>query len=222
MRLVFKVDNVVTARQTLTESNALPFRFYLVPGTGTSDFNLVSAVTTSAYGSGKASTEFFADLHLGAWYAADLVYDTDTLAIFVNGIIYSVRAFPTERLPPGAAGQLFAGTSGTGSDHFEGVMAALQLHADLPIELEAPLDERRSHPQWYLTYKQEEIKSALALGEPSGAFYLDLPSASWIQEFPGGIIMYQDANGQAFEMHGAILQAYWALPARALAGYHLR
>ena len=74
------------------------------------------------------------------------------------------------------------------------------------------LDERRSHPQWYLTYKQEEIKSSLAFGEPSGEFYLDLPSASWIQEFPGGIVMYHDANGQAFEMHGAILQAYWALP----------
>jgi hypothetical protein len=219
VRLVFKVDNVVAARQTLAESNALPFRFYLVPGTGTSDFNLVSAVSTSAYGSGEASTEFFADLHLGAWYAADLVYDTDTLAIFVNGIIYSVHAFPGGAIAAGPAGQLFAGTSGTGSDHFEGVMAALQLYADLPIELEAPLDERRSHPQWYLTYKQEEIKSALALGEPSGEFYLDLPSASWIQEFPGGIIMYQDANGQAFEMHGAILQAYWALPARAQVGY---
>jgi hypothetical protein len=73
VRLVFKVDNAVTARQTLTESNALPFSFYVVPGTGTSDFHLVSAVTTKAYGSGKASTEFFVDLHLGTWYAADLV-----------------------------------------------------------------------------------------------------------------------------------------------------
>jgi hypothetical protein len=219
VRLVFKVDNAVTARQTLTESNALPFSFYLVPGTGASDFDLVSAVTTSAYGSGEVSTGFFVDLHLSTWYAADLVYDTDTLAVFVNGAIYSVHAFPDGTVAVGIADQLFAGTSGTGSDQFEGVMAALQLHADIPIELEAPLDERRSHPQWYLTYKQEEVKSTLAFGEPSGEFYLDLPSASWIQEFPdGGIIMYQDANGQAFEMHGAILQAYWALPARAQIG----
>jgi hypothetical protein len=219
VRLVFKVDKAVTARQVLTESNALPFSLYLIPGTGTSDFHLVSAVTTSAYGLGKASTEFFIDLHLGTWYAADLVYDTDTLAVFVNNIIYSVHAFPDGTLASGTADQLFAGISSGGSDSFKGSMAALQLHADIPIDLEAPLDERRSHPQWYLTYKQEEIKFSLAFGEPSGEFYLDLPSASWIQEFPGGIIMYSDGNGQAFEMHGAILQAYWALPIRAQIGY---
>lgn len=49
-------------------------------------------------------------------------------------------------------------------------MAALQLHDDIPIELEAQLDERRSHPQWHLTYKQEEIKPSLGFGEPSGEF----------------------------------------------------
>ena len=27
--------------------------------------------------------------------------------------------------------------------------------------------------------------------------------------------MYHDATGQAFEMHGAILKAYWALPTAA-------
>jgi hypothetical protein len=219
VRLVFKVDKAVTARQMLTESNALPFSLYLIPGTGTSDFHLVSAVTTSAYGLGKASTEFFTDLHLGTWYAADLVYDTDTLAVFVNGIIYSVHAFPDGTVAPGTADQLFAGISSGGADSFKGAMAALQLHGDIPIDVEAPLDERRSHPQWYLTYKQEEIKFSLAFGEPSGEFYLDLPSASWIQPFPGGIIMYADGNGQAFEMHGAILQAYWALPIRAQIGY---
>src|SRR6266542_1408348 len=219
VRLVFKVDNAVTARQTLTESNALPFSFYLVPGTGTSDFHLVSAVGTAAYGFGKASTEFFIDLHLGTWYTADLVYDTDTLAVFVNATIYSVHAFPDGTIPAGPADQLFAGTSSSGADPFKGIMAALQLHDDIPIELEAPLDERRSHPQWYLTYKQEEIKSSLAFGEPSGEFYLDLSSGSWIQQFPGGIIMYHDSNGQAFEMHGAILQAYWALPIRAQIGF---
>jgi hypothetical protein len=219
VRLVFQVANAVTARQTLTESNALPFSLYLMPGAGASNFFLVSAVTTGTYGTGKASTEFFVDLHLGTWYVADLVYDTDTLAVFVNGAIYSVHAFPDGTIAAGTADQLFAGTSSGGMDPFAGTMAALQLHDDIPLELEAQLDERRSHPQWFLTYKQEEIKFSLAFGEPSGEFYLDLPSASWIQQFAGGIIMYNDANGQAFEMHGAILQAYWALSVRAQIGY---
>ena len=129
VRLVFKVDDPVSAPQTLTESNALPFSFHLVPGTGTSDFHLVSAVTTSAYGPGRASSEFFIDLHLGTWYAADLVYDTDTLAVFVNGVIYSVHGFPDGTIATGTADQLFAGTSGGGADPFKGAMAALQFHA---------------------------------------------------------------------------------------------
>ncbi|HEY7630438.1 MAG TPA: LamG-like jellyroll fold domain-containing protein [Thermoleophilaceae bacterium] len=219
VRLVFKVDNAVTARETLTESNALPFSVYLEPPTSAGDFQLTCAVTTAVYGTGKASSEFLVDLHVGTWYAADLVYDTDTVALFVDEVIYSVHAFPDGTIAAGSADQLVAGLSTGGADRFTGVMAALQLHDDIPIELEAALDERRSHPQWFLTYKQEEIKSSLALGEPSGEFYLDLPSTSWIQEFPGGIIMYQDANGQAFEMHGAILQEYWALPSRAPIGY---
>ncbi len=218
VRLVFTANNPITTRETLVQSTALPFGLYLVPGTGGSDFHLVSEVTTGALGSGRASTEFFINLHVGTWYTADLAYDTDTLAVFVDGVIYSVHAFPDGTLAAGTGDQLFAGTSSSGTEPFGGALAALQLHDDIPIELEAQLDERRSHPQWYLTYKQEEIKSSLGFGEPSGEFYLDLPSASWIQEFPAGILMYHDGNGQAYEMHGAILQAYWTLAGRAQIG----
>lgn len=220
IRIVFRVDNPVTARQNLTESNALPFAFYLAPGTGSGDFNLVASVTTNTYGSGRASTEFLLNMHLATWYAADLVYDTDTLGVFLNGVIYSVHAFPDGTLATGTGDKLFAGISSNGTDYpFKGSMAALQLYDDIPIELEAQLDERRSTPQWYLTYKQEEIKSSLGFGQPSGEFYYDYPSTSWVQRFTGGIIMYQEANGQAFEMHGAILQAYWVLPNRREIGY---
>ena len=218
-RLVFKIDNPVISRQILIDSNGLPFSLYLLPGTGTSDFDVVSTVTTDFYGPGKASTQFFIDLHLGTWYELGLAYDTDTLAVYVNGIIYSVHAFPDGTISLGPTEELVCGTSSDGTSPFKGAMAALQLHDDIPIELETQLDERRSHPQWYLTYKQEDIKSILAFGEPSGEFYLDLPSESWIQEFPRGIVMYHDSNGQAFEMHGAILQAFWGLPNRIQIGY---
>ena len=220
VRLVFKVDTPVAARQNLVESDALPFSFYLVKGSGSSDFNLVASVATSAYGSGLTSTEHFFNLHLATWYVADLVYDTDTLAVFVNGTIYSVHAFPDGTLASGTGDQLYAGMDANGTDYpFGGCIAALQLHNDIPIELESQLDERRSHPQWYLTYKQEQIKATLNFGEPTSAYYHDLASSGWIQEFPGGIIMYHEANGQALEMHGGILQAYWSLTNRAEIGY---
>lgn len=220
VRLVFKVDHPVTARQNLVESTILPFSFYLVPGSGGSDFHLVTSVTTDAYGKGKASTQYDYKFHLATWYAADLVYDTDTLGVFVNETVYSVHAFPDGTLAGGSGNQLFAGIASNGTDFpFSGSIAKLELHADIPIALESQLDERRSHPQWYLTYKQEEVELSLVFGEPTGEFYYDLLSASWIQIFPGGIIMYNDANGHAFEMHGGILAQYWALPNRAAIGY---
>jgi hypothetical protein len=218
VRVVFMAPNPVTARETLVESDALPFAFYLVPGSDGSDFHVVAEVTTEAYGSGSASTQFFAELHVGTWYTADLAYDTDTLAVFLDGVIYSVHAFPNGTLAAGSGDQLVAGGSLGGPNQFGGDLAALQLHDDIPLELESQLDERRSHPQWFLTYKQEEIKLSLAFGDPSGEYYLDIPSGSWIQQFAGGIVMYQDGHGQAYAMHGAILQAYWALAGRARIG----
>jgi hypothetical protein len=220
VRLVFKVDQPVTGRQNVAESTLLPFSLFLMPGSDGSDFHLVASVTTDAYGAGTASTQYHFTFHLGVWYAADLVYDTDTLGVFVDGQIYSVHAFPDGTIAGGTGDLLFAGVSSNGTDYpFSGSMAALQLHADIPIDVEAQLDERRSHPQWYLTYKEEEIKSSLSFGAPTAEFYYDLPSTSWIQIFPRGIIMYNEANGHAFEMHGAILAAYWALPNRAVIGY---
>ena len=212
VRVLFKVEQAVTARRTMVGCNALPFTLALVPGGGTSDFHLLAEVTTAAHGAGSASTEFFTDLHLNTWYLADLVYDTDTLAVFVDQIVYSVHAFPNGTVATGTGDKLSV-------ESFGGALVVLQLNADLPIELESQLDERRVHPQWFLTYKQEEIKSSLAFGDPVGEFYYDLPSSAWIQAFKAGAIQYHDSNGQAFEMHGAILQAYWALSNRAEIGY---
>ena len=80
IRTVFKVDAAVTARQNLVVSTALPIAFYVIPGSGGSDFHIVASVTTTTHGSGRASTEFLLNLHLGQWYVADLVYDTDTVS----------------------------------------------------------------------------------------------------------------------------------------------
>lgn len=130
VRLVFTATNPVTARETLVQSDALPFALYLVPGTGGSDFHLVSEVTSGASGPRSASTEFFIDLHLGTWYTADLIYDTDTLGVFVDGVVYSVHAFPEGTLAAGTGDQLLAATSSGGTDPFGGAIAALQLHDD--------------------------------------------------------------------------------------------
>jgi hypothetical protein len=217
LRLVFKVDVAVSATQRLAESNALPIDFSIIPGSGSSDFFLNAGLTMGSFGIGSVSTRYLVDLHLGTWYTADLVYDTDTLALFVDGVIYSVHAFPDGTVAAATGDKLFIGRTAANTDQFAGRMAALQLHADIPLELESQLDEFRSHPQWFLTYKEEEIK--FGLGEVTGEFYFDFASSSWIQPFANGIVMYNDANGQAFALSGAILATYWALPVRAAIGY---
>ncbi|MEO7457991.1 MAG: hypothetical protein ABIY52_17170 [Gemmatimonadaceae bacterium] len=220
VRVVFQVPTAVTTRQALVASSALPISLVVVPGSNGSAFHLVASVATTATGAGVASTQYLLTLQLGTWYTADLVYDTDTLALFVDDVVYSVHAFPNGAVGAAPGTDLVAGvaTDGT-SDAFKGSMAAIQVYDDIPLALETQLDERRSHPQWFLTYKQEEVKSLLSFGDAAGEFYYDLPSTSWIQEFPNGRIMYHDGNGQAFEMHGPILAAYRALPNRVLIGF---
>ena len=50
IRTIFKVDAAVTARQNLVASTALPIAFYIVPGSGGSDFHLVASVTIQQIG----------------------------------------------------------------------------------------------------------------------------------------------------------------------------
>ena len=215
-RIVFKPGGAIAARETLLAATAPPISLALEPGSGTSEYHLVARVTTQAYGTGSASTQYLADLKLADWHVADLVFDTDTIAVFVDGAIVSVHAFPDGALASSASGSLYAGTAINGTDDpFHGLVAALQLHDDIPLELEAQLDERRAHPQWHLTYKQEEMN----LDSPQGEFYHDLPSECWIQEFAGTMLMYHETTGQAFELHGAILTTYLALPNRVELGF---
>lgn len=220
LRVLFKLDTPPAARQSLVASTALPLRLFVEPGSGSSDFHLGAGVALQAAGAGIVSTRFLMDLKAGTWYAADLVYDTDTLGLFVDGLVRSVRAYPAGLLAAAQGDTLLAGVAADGiNEHFVGSMALLQLHADIPLELEAQIDERRAHPQWFLTYKEEEIRPQLNFGAPTAAYQYDLASGAWVQSFASGTLMYADAVGHAFEMHGAIRDAYWALPNRTELGY---
>jgi hypothetical protein len=220
VRVAFKPPATVTARQALIASDALPMSLHLEPGAAAGDYVLVATVKTAVHGAGAASTRFLIPLLVADWHVADLVYDTDTVALFVDDLIRSVHAFPDGTLAARSGDALQAGVAADGtSDPFTGTMAALQVHDDIPIAHEAQLDEFRSHPQWHLTYKQEEIKYTIALGQAKDGFFYDVPSESWVQEFDGATLMYHESAGQASEMHGAILDTYWALPNRVEIGF---
>jgi hypothetical protein len=151
LRVVFKINSNVTSRQNLVESNCLPFSMFLDKTANVNNFKVVVSVSPKEHGWSGTSTEYFKELKTNIWYTADLMYDTDTLAVFIDGVIISVHAFPFGTILKSAGNQLFIGTwTDRARNHFDGQMAAVQWYNDeMPTELESQLDERRSHPEWF-------------------------------------------------------------------------
>jgi hypothetical protein len=219
LRIVFQANGPVTARANLLESNRLPVALYLAPRSS-SEFDLVAAVAPEVHGWRQASTRFAAGLKPGVWYVADLVYDIDTVALYVDEAIVSVRAFWWGEIDEFAGHDLFVGTWVDGArDHFDGRIAAIQWLAGIPEALEAQLDERRAHPEWFITHKLETLRERLDLGEPLAAIAYQQGSGAYLQHYEYGALMYHDSVGAAFELHGAIYALFRSLRNPSSLGY---
>jgi hypothetical protein len=219
IRVIFQANGPVTARQNLVESDLLPFALFLSPRSAT-EFDLVASVAPRAHGWRSATTRFAAGLKPGTWYVADLVYDVDTLGVFVDGQIVSVHAFSAGTVVKFTGHELFVGTWVDGArDHFDGKLAAFKWQAGIPDALHAQLDERRTRPEWFITHKVEMLRSTLDMGEARTRIDYDGSSGAYIQLYAGGLLMYHDSTGTAFEMHGAILAHYLSLRDRGRLGY---
>jgi len=219
LRIVFQANGPITSRANLLESNRLPFALFLVPR-GSTEFDLVASVSPVVHGWRAATTRFAAGLKPGVWYVADLVYDIDTVALFVDEAIVSVHAFWWGAIDEMTGHDLFVGTWVDGArDHFDGKIAAIQWLAGIPEPLEAQLDERRSHPEWFITHKLESLRERLDLGEPLAAIAYQWGSGAYLQPYQHGALMYHDSVGAAFELHGAIYALYRSLRNASALGY---
>ncbi len=220
IQVVFQPKGPVRSRQNLVESNALPFAMYLQKARRTGSFELIVTVATKAHGWRGPSTRFKQTLKVGRWYTASLVYDNDTVALFLDSAIVSVYAFPDGRILNTTGKKLFLGTWVDGRrDHFNGKLATLRWYKGIPEELESRLDERRIHAEWFVTYKMESIRRKLSFGEPTGALTLDRMTGASLQHYQRGAIMYHDSVGAAFEIHGGIYAKYKAMPTRSTLGH---
>ncbi len=220
VRLVFRADAAVAARQSLVECNALPFSLFLDTGTASSDFKVVVEVAPTAHAWSGTTSDYFIDLKVGTWYLIDLIYDVDTVALAVNGTVLSVHAYPDGTIDLSHSSDLFIGTSVDGAgNHFPGSMAALQLHSGIPPELETQVDEKRNSAEWFISFKYELIKPTMNFGIRKEKFSYDPTVPAYIQHYDDGLIMYTETIGVAFEMHGAILGAYLHQRDKAALGY---
>ena len=223
LRVVFQANGPVTKRANLLESNRLPFALFLVPRNST-EFDLVASVSPVVHGWRAASTRFATGLRPGVWYVADLVYDIDTVALFVDGAIVSVHAFLWGEMEAFTGQNLYVGTWVDGArDHFDGKIAGIEWWAGIPEELHAQVDERRSYPEWFITHKLETLREQLDLGEPLSAIEykggLSVLNAYYFQPYQHGALMYHDSLGMAFEMHGAIYERYRTMGRTPPLGY---
>jgi len=220
IRVIFQATTAGGRRQNLLESTLLPFSLSINGRAGSNTFDLVGAVAPKAHGWQTASTEFATGLKPGRWYTAELVYDEDTLGVFVDGTIVSVHAFPQGTLAKGAGNHLFLGSWVDGRrNHFNGKIAALRWTSGIPDELASQLDERRSHPQWFITHKVLSARKRIDLGRPTGKISYIKAVDAYIQHYDRGAYMFQDGLGTAFEMHGAIYAKYQSMRNRNDLGY---
>lgn len=209
IRVVFQANGNIADRQNIVESTGLPFALFLTRGNNAGEITLNATVATRVHGWSGATTRFAVPLRAGVWYTADLAYDADTLGVFLDGQLVSVHAFPNGAIDAFPGNTLFVGSWVDGSrNHFDGKLAALQWHDEVPPEHLSRLDEARSTAEWFCTYKLESIRPRLNLGGQLGPIAFDARSGAYVQRHDAGLIMYHDAVGAAFEMHGSIHALY--------------
>jgi hypothetical protein len=220
IHVVFNAKGPVNARQNLIESNMIPFAIYLAKGSTANNCNLVTSVKPKNHNWNGPDTLFKKVLAINKWYTASLVYDYDTAALFLDGELVSVHAFPSGNIEKLTGNKLFFGTWVDGArDHFNGKMAAFQLYDGIPEELENLLDEQRNHAEWFITYKSEAFKKSYNIGERTKAIEYISSTGAHIQHYTNCAIMFHNVLGTAFEMHGSIYTKYKAMPDLKTLGY---
>ena len=219
VRVVFWTPAILSGQQNLVDSDRLPFSLSL-RATTTGLIQLVSSVQSTTVGWQEATTGLadLTPLHSspfvtpGEWHVADLVYDTDTLGHFLDGVPVGIHGFGDRGdITLADAGSLAIGGS-TGALAFKGQLAAVRVDAGIPVELEALLDQKRVTAQWYITTKLENLRPTKNLGEPSGSATYSTSTNSWRQDYHSGTIMFSAEATSAFAIYGAFLNCYNSLP----------
>jgi hypothetical protein len=218
---VFSFSVQTDGIQNIIQSDRIPFAVSLFGADG----ETTVTVSVKSRTVGWRSTETYPSPAVTPfdWHYIDLVYDVDTLAVFLDGSFVSLHGFGPQNtidlLPPGA----FTIAGGTGTKAFNGLIAAVKLDAGIPIDLETDLDRQRVTAQWYITTKLETLRPIFDMGNPLGppeSVPLFGTNFVWTQLYDRGLIAFSSAAGIAFEIHGPILQRYNAIAdAKDILGY---
>jgi hypothetical protein len=211
VRVCFQATLPVLNRQNVVESDRIPFAVFLEKTNGNDQFKLCATVGTKEYGWTGLDTEFETTLTLGNWYVADVLFNVDTVALFINGKPAGVRSLPKGTLMALPGSSVFIGTWIDGKRNpFPGKIAGLQLHYKILPELLGRAEDARRQPGWFMSHKQLTLEAS-SLGAPVGAIKFSAGSSSYQQSFQSGQLQYHNSLGVAFALRGAINQYYQQL-----------
>jgi len=211
IRVCFRVTGPVSNRQNLAEAAALPFALFVEPcSNNAAEFQLTAGALSEPYGWIEASTFCHRSLQKGQWYVADLVFDKDTLALFVNGTLAGVKAVPMAHIPQNReSGYLFLGTTTNGIDYrFEGEMAVIQWYNGIPSFLASQMADCRELPDWHISEKQTSLYKIHDFGYKTKKIQLDPYQGTITQEYEKGVIIFIIKNRRTIELYGPLWPHY--------------
>ncbi len=212
----FKAVDLANTHQTILSSDLLPFSICLINDEKKPNhFHIVLNMKADNQDWAICDTKWknnSVSLQKDTWYTLSMVYDIDTIGLFIDGQIVSVHSFPDGRLSKSKSGQgkLFIATDIDGnSKHFNGALSYIQFYNGIPYELESQMDDKRSSAEWFITYKYELLKSeGIDLGARISPFLNLSDNTGVFQVFEHGLIMFNNEMGVAFEVHAPIFEHY--------------
>ena len=211
MSCVFKLNTRITKRTNLFETSALPFAVTLNKTENPNQFMVSAHIKAKEHGWAGESTMHDTVLGYGVWYHLHVVYDIDTLGIFINKNLVSVHSFPNGELKPLTGNRMYIGTWVDGSKYqFKGDIAHISFCKGIPNSLKTKLNASRRLPVWFISNKYEAVKKDFNLGYRTDSVRYSSASRQTVQEYSRGLILYSNTHG-AFEIHGLIKEKYLRL-----------
>ena len=209
---VFKATSQITKRTNLFETSALPLAVVLNKTEHPNQFMISTSVQTKDHGWAGESTLYDTVLNVGSWYHLHVVYDVDTLGIFINKNLVSVHSFPNGELKQMTGNRIYIGTWVDGAKYqFKGDIAQISFCKGIPNSLHNKLNASRRTATWHISNKYEAVKKDFNLGYRTDKVkHSSTMGNHHVQEYSRGMILYSDFHG-AYEIHGSIKAKYLAL-----------
>lgn len=205
VRQVFRYESSFKGHQHLAQSERVPFHLELVSDGSSVKLAGSAATTMTGWRSVQSEVEVAAD----EWHSAELVFDRDILALFLDHHPAGCYGFNQTSIDiDESQTEVFIGGM-IPATRFRGQVADFQISTEIPYDLHVAMSNLRATPQYHTTRKLETSRAdhGLDLGSPIDKISRNRRMSSWRQECSNGAIMHHPKCG-TFTLHGPLHARY--------------